>query len=729
MAGLSTGTLHGKLGIRAGNTGLINLDDVRVPEEHRIGEEGEGFLVAMSAIDQGRFTVAAGRRRARPGLPRCLASRYAHERQTFGEEIGEHQLVKQMIAKMVAGTEIGRLLVWRAGWLKNQGLRNTRETSLAKWHATEHSVQSALDAIQIHGANGYSQRVPGRALPAQLQGGGHLRGDEPAPHAHPGRLRPGLPRGPAAALRAVAGPGLGAGRRADRERRPGPTGSSRRSAALAETFVRGDALRRARLAADALERAADPAQVRQLRLVLRLIESPVANLALAGARTGFSAMSPATRERYLLGWATSRLGPRRSAFGSLRKLLTFLAYADPGVGTRESAARGHRLRAGCPAGHRRSHADRAVRPAIRGRRRPMSRWPSRRTWSWSGSGAGGGVVAAELAAAGRSVVVLEAGPFVDEASMPRDELDAFGRLYLNHGLLVDLGRRGHDARRVGGRRRHARQLDDHASRHPRPSAPSGGASTASTAWPMARRGPTTSRPSSASSASTEVADPAPKDAGDPARRRALGWEAAPIRPQRGRLRRLRQLPVRLPARHQAVRDPGPPRRGVRGGRPDRAAGQGHARAPGGRPGGRRRGQRPGPGSGHGEPIPDPAAAGGVRVRRLIVRAPQVVVAAGALRTPAILEASGLAHPAIGRNLRIHPVPVVAGAHGRPDRHVARHDAGRSFARVRRRRTRVATATSSSRRRAIPGLLALALPWEGTDAHAEVMGDARSIRRR
>ncbi len=157
--GLSTGTLHGKLGIRAGNTGMINLDDVAVPQEQRIGEEGEGFLVAMSAIDQGRYTVAAGA----VGLAQaCLDAslRYAHERQTFGEEIGRHQLVQQMIAKMAAGAEIGRLLVWKAGWLKNQGLRNTRETSLAKWHATEHAVQSALDAIQIHGANGYSNEFP-----------------------------------------------------------------------------------------------------------------------------------------------------------------------------------------------------------------------------------------------------------------------------------------------------------------------------------------------------------------------------------------------------------------------------------------------------------------------------------------------------------------------------------------------------------------------------------------
>jgi glutaryl-CoA dehydrogenase (non-decarboxylating) len=159
MPGLTTGTLHGKLGIRAGNTGLIDFEDVRVPIENRIGEEGEGFLIAMSAIDQGRYTVAAGA----VGLAQaCLDAsvRYAHERETFGREIGQHQLVKQMIANMASGTDIGRLLVLRAGWLKNQGLRTTRETSLAKWHATEHSVQAALDAIQIHGASGYSNEFP-----------------------------------------------------------------------------------------------------------------------------------------------------------------------------------------------------------------------------------------------------------------------------------------------------------------------------------------------------------------------------------------------------------------------------------------------------------------------------------------------------------------------------------------------------------------------------------------
>jgi glutaryl-CoA dehydrogenase (non-decarboxylating) len=135
------------------------MDDVRVPIENRIGEEGEGFTIAMSAIDQGRFTVATGA----VGLAQaCLDAslRYASERETFGSKIGEHQLVKQMIANMGAGIEAGRLLCLQAAYLKNHGKRNTRETSLAKWHTTEHAVRSALDAIQIHGAYGYSDEYP-----------------------------------------------------------------------------------------------------------------------------------------------------------------------------------------------------------------------------------------------------------------------------------------------------------------------------------------------------------------------------------------------------------------------------------------------------------------------------------------------------------------------------------------------------------------------------------------
>ncbi len=157
--GFSSDSLHGKLGVRAGNTGILYFDNCEVPVENRVGEEGEGFTIAMSAIDQGRYTVAAGA----VGLAEaCLGAslKYAHERKAFGDEIGRHQLVKQMLANMQAGIEAGRLLVWKAGWKKNAGERNTRETSLAKWYATDHAVQCALDAVQIHGAYGYSADYP-----------------------------------------------------------------------------------------------------------------------------------------------------------------------------------------------------------------------------------------------------------------------------------------------------------------------------------------------------------------------------------------------------------------------------------------------------------------------------------------------------------------------------------------------------------------------------------------
>ena len=137
---------------------MISLDQVRVPLENRIGEEGEGFTIAMSAIDQGRYTVASGQSVLR--RPASTRLRYAHERRSFGEEIGQHQLVKQLIAKMGQGIEAGRLLCRQVAWLKNRGQRNTRETSLAKWFSTDHAVQSALDAIQIHGAYGYSDEYP-----------------------------------------------------------------------------------------------------------------------------------------------------------------------------------------------------------------------------------------------------------------------------------------------------------------------------------------------------------------------------------------------------------------------------------------------------------------------------------------------------------------------------------------------------------------------------------------
>jgi alkylation response protein AidB-like acyl-CoA dehydrogenase len=153
--GVTAGDIHGKLGVRAGSTGWLAFQDVRVPVENRIGEEGEGFKIAMSCLDNGRYTVAAGA----TGLIRAsldASVRYANERKAFGREIGKFQLVQQKIARMVQSYEMGRLLYLRAGWMKNMGLRNTRETSLAKWFATDASFDAASDAIQVHGAYGYS---------------------------------------------------------------------------------------------------------------------------------------------------------------------------------------------------------------------------------------------------------------------------------------------------------------------------------------------------------------------------------------------------------------------------------------------------------------------------------------------------------------------------------------------------------------------------------------------
>ena len=153
--GVKTGDLHGKLGVRAGVTGWISFQDVNVPVANRIGEEGEGFKITMSAFDQGRYTVASG---ATGILRACLEAsvKYARTRQAFGVPIAEHQLIQEKIARMSQDYEVARLLYYQVGWLKNMGKRCTRETSFAKKFATEASFSAASDAIQIHGAYGYS---------------------------------------------------------------------------------------------------------------------------------------------------------------------------------------------------------------------------------------------------------------------------------------------------------------------------------------------------------------------------------------------------------------------------------------------------------------------------------------------------------------------------------------------------------------------------------------------
>ena len=159
FTGFSSGPMKEKWGILAGNTGWFAMADVEVPEENLLGRVGEGFKIAMFALDQGRFTVAAGA----TGLIRACRDAsvsYAKTRETFGVAIGQHQLVKEMIAQMESDYQASRLLWMRAGWLKNHGDRNTRETGLAKWFATVASERAAGDCVQIHGANGYSDEYP-----------------------------------------------------------------------------------------------------------------------------------------------------------------------------------------------------------------------------------------------------------------------------------------------------------------------------------------------------------------------------------------------------------------------------------------------------------------------------------------------------------------------------------------------------------------------------------------
>ncbi len=157
--GFSSAEIHGKLGLHASDTGEISLDGVEVPDDAMIGEVGEGFKVAMTALDSGRFSVASGCVGIIQGCVNASVD-YAKEREQFGRPIAAFQLVQAMIADMVVDVEAARALVWRAGWLKDTGQPNTMETSVAKLYATEAAIRSANTAIQVHGGSGYVDDYP-----------------------------------------------------------------------------------------------------------------------------------------------------------------------------------------------------------------------------------------------------------------------------------------------------------------------------------------------------------------------------------------------------------------------------------------------------------------------------------------------------------------------------------------------------------------------------------------
>jgi choline dehydrogenase-like flavoprotein len=478
--------------------------------------------------------------------------------------------------------------------------------------------------------------------------------------------------------------------------------------ALAEAFVPGGAEARGRLAGEALLGSADPAQLGQLRLVLGAMDSRAVNLALTGKPTAFTSMTPDARERYLLGWAGSRLPQRRSAFGAFRKLLTFLAYADGGDGTA-----GPRL---AEIGYRPDDPPVTAQPtAIRSHAVAAdASGPVDAPIVLDanvvvvGSGAGGGVVAAALAQAGRSVVVLEAGQFSDERTMPRAELDAFDQHYLDHGLTTSwdgsitmLAGTG-----VGGGTliNWMTCIDAPASVRDGWEREHGLDGVTGDAW---------ADDTAAIESELGVAESThvpPKDAILLRGARALGWEAAATRRNAtacgdcgscgfGCRRGTKQSGIRV----HLARASAAGARIIAGARVDRVLVQN------------------GVAVGVEAELTmagDPATTAGPP-RRLLVHAPTVVLAAGALRTPAILQRSGFEHPAIGRHLRLHPVPVVA---GRFDETVemwrgtlqAAHSLEFSEPDAGRNGYVIESAPGH------PGLLALALPWEGAEAHAGIM---------
>ena len=475
-------------------------------------------------------------------------------------------------------------------------------------------------------------------------------------------------------------------------------------AAVAETFVRGAATRRAGLASAVLDLAADPGQVRQLRMVLRLFEQPLVNLALGAGPARFRDLNQAARERYLLAWSTSRFAQRRSAYQALRKLLCFLAYADPGEGgvTNPNWAR---------IGYRPDVAPLTSQPTPI---RPLNPPAGAGDVSLEtdvvvvGSGAGAGVIARELAAAGRAVLVLEAGAFVPEPAMPTDEMAAFDRLYLDHGLTSTWdGSVSILAGAVVGGGTTVNWMtclaapDEVRGEWARDHGVSGFDGPEGNADYAAIRGEL-----------GVTASPAlpPKDAALVAGAMALGLEAAPTDRNATSCTSCGSCPFGCRA--------GTKRSGLQAHLAD-ATLRGARLIAGARvervllDGGRAVGV---------EATLTGEAESGATVsasRRLVVRARQVVVAAGALRSPAILIRSGLTHPGIGRNLRLHPVPLVAGRFAQSiDMWSGVMQAARSTAFMAGEPGRNGYVIESAPGH--PGLIALAFSWEGADAHSSLM---------
>lgn len=157
--GISLGKPEKKMGIKASPTSSVIFEDVRVPAKNRLGEEGDGFKVAMTTLDGGRIGIAA----QAIGIARAAmedALDYARERKQFGQPICDFQAIQWMLADMATEIDAARLLTWRAAWMKDRKMRHSKESSMAKLYASEAAMRAAAKGIQIHGGYGYIREYP-----------------------------------------------------------------------------------------------------------------------------------------------------------------------------------------------------------------------------------------------------------------------------------------------------------------------------------------------------------------------------------------------------------------------------------------------------------------------------------------------------------------------------------------------------------------------------------------
>ncbi len=157
--GIAIGPAEKKMGLKGSPTHAVSLDEVRVPLENLLGEEGRGLHQTLATLDSGRVGIGA----LAVGIAQAAyeeAIKYAHERETFGQPIAQHQAVQWMLADAATEIQAARLMVYWAAWLKGEGRPYTKEASMAKLFATEVSERVCRNAIQIHGGYGYSREFP-----------------------------------------------------------------------------------------------------------------------------------------------------------------------------------------------------------------------------------------------------------------------------------------------------------------------------------------------------------------------------------------------------------------------------------------------------------------------------------------------------------------------------------------------------------------------------------------